>query len=125
MRPAGISFPVGWLRRAVLRCAFSCHSPKRSHGALRVASAGKDNPMIEFTANELLRRQSVGDISAEAITQSFLSRIRQHDIRTKAFLLVDESRAIEQARAVDGKRRRGEPVGKLAGIPVAVKDVLC
>jgi aspartyl-tRNA(Asn)/glutamyl-tRNA(Gln) amidotransferase subunit A len=81
--------------------------------------------MIEFTANELLRRQAVGDISAEAITQSFLSRIRQHDSRTKAFLFVDESGAIEQARGVDAKRRRGEPVGKLAGIPIAVKDVLC
>jgi aspartyl-tRNA(Asn)/glutamyl-tRNA(Gln) amidotransferase subunit A len=92
---------------------------------MRMPSAGKDNPMIEFTANELLRRQAVGDISAEAITQSFLSRIRQHDIRTKAFLLVDESRAIEQARVVDAKRRRGDAVGKLAGIPVAVKDVLC
>jgi aspartyl-tRNA(Asn)/glutamyl-tRNA(Gln) amidotransferase subunit A len=81
--------------------------------------------MIEFTANELLRRQAVGVISAEAITQSFLSRIHQHDSRTKAFLFVDESGAIEQARAVDAKRRRGEPAGKLAGIPIAVKDVLC
>jgi aspartyl-tRNA(Asn)/glutamyl-tRNA(Gln) amidotransferase subunit A len=85
----------------------------------------KKIPMIEISASELLHRQAKDALSAEAITHSFLSRIRQHDDRTKAFLFVDESGAIEQARTVDAKRRRGEPVGKLAGIPVAVKDVLC
>src|SRR5260370_139054 len=40
-------------------------------------------------------------------------------------LPVDEEFALEQARAVDGKRKRGEKLGPLAGIPVAVKDVLC
>src|SRR5204863_6227143 len=38
---------------------------------------------------------------------------------------VDESAALAQARAVDAKRQRGEPLGTLAGLPVAVKDVLC
>jgi aspartyl-tRNA(Asn)/glutamyl-tRNA(Gln) amidotransferase subunit A len=42
-----------------------------------------------------------------------------------AFLNVDRERALAQARAVDDKRRRGERVGKLGGLPVAIKDVIC
>src|SRR5205814_959071 len=37
----------------------------------------------------------------------------------------DETAALDQAKAIDAKRRRREPLGKLAGIPVAIKDVLC
>src|SRR5262249_3143940 len=37
----------------------------------------------------------------------------------------DEAGALEQARAVDRKRRDGRPIGLLQGLPVALKDVLC
>jgi aspartyl-tRNA(Asn)/glutamyl-tRNA(Gln) amidotransferase subunit A len=38
---------------------------------------------------------------------------------------VNEEDALQQARTVDAKRKRGEPLGALAGIPIAIKDVLC
>ena len=63
--------------------------------------------------------------SAEPITRAFLDAIRDRDGRVKAFLHVDEAAALEQARAVDAKRKNGRPLGPLAGMPVAVKDVLC
>src|SRR5438876_1221658 len=50
---------------------------------------------------------------------------RRSDAKVRAFLHVDEASALEQARRVDGKRRSGQPLGALAGLPVAVKDVLC
>src|SRR5947209_602878 len=78
----------------------------------------------ERTAVELLAAQAQGE-SAEAVTQSYLAAIRDRDPRVKAFLHVDEAAALEQARAVDAKRRRGEPLGRLAGVPVAIKDVFC
>ncbi|MSQ96541.1 MAG: Asp-tRNA(Asn)/Glu-tRNA(Gln) amidotransferase subunit GatA [Gemmataceae bacterium] len=81
--------------------------------------------MLDLTATELLQRQANGDSSAESITQTFLAQFRQHDSRIRAFLHVDEADAIEQAKAIDAKRKGGESLGKLAGIPVAVKDVLC
>jgi aspartyl-tRNA(Asn)/glutamyl-tRNA(Gln) amidotransferase subunit A len=81
--------------------------------------------MIDLTATELLRRQTSGDLSAEAITTSYLSAIRQHDAKIKAFLAVDEPGALEQAKAIDAKRRAGRALGQLAGIPIAIKDVLC
>jgi aspartyl-tRNA(Asn)/glutamyl-tRNA(Gln) amidotransferase subunit A len=81
--------------------------------------------MIERTAAELLTLLSRREISSEELTGQFLESIRQRDTRLKAFLHVDETAALEQARAVDSKRARGERVGALAGIPVAIKDVLC
>jgi aspartyl-tRNA(Asn)/glutamyl-tRNA(Gln) amidotransferase subunit A len=81
--------------------------------------------MIERTAHELLADQNWGDATAEALTSGFLQAIRDRDPKVKAFLAVDEASALEQARAVDAKRGRGEPLGPLAGVPIAVKDVLC
>jgi aspartyl-tRNA(Asn)/glutamyl-tRNA(Gln) amidotransferase subunit A len=81
--------------------------------------------MIERTAGELLSFLSRGDISAEGITTSYLDTIRQRDPAVKAFLHVNEESALQQARYIDGKRKRGEPLGPLAGMPVAIKDVLC
>jgi aspartyl-tRNA(Asn)/glutamyl-tRNA(Gln) amidotransferase subunit A len=81
--------------------------------------------MQNLTATELLQRQSTGDLTAESITQAYLAQIKQHDDRISAFLAIDEAGALEQARAIDAKRKRGDVLGKLAGIPVALKDVLC
>jgi aspartyl-tRNA(Asn)/glutamyl-tRNA(Gln) amidotransferase subunit A len=81
--------------------------------------------MIDLTATQLLQKQAAGELTAEAIMHAFHARILQHDPQIKAFLSVDESGAFEQAATIDAKRKRGEPLGKLAGIPIAVKDVLC
>ncbi len=81
--------------------------------------------MIERTAAELLHLMSSGAASAEAVTAAFLESIRQRDSKVRAFLHVDEAAALDQACAVDAKRRRGEPLGPLAGLPIAIKDVLC
>jgi aspartyl-tRNA(Asn)/glutamyl-tRNA(Gln) amidotransferase subunit A len=81
--------------------------------------------MHDLTATELLQKQAAGDMTAEAIVQASLAMIRERDSNIKAFLAVDESGALDQAKAIDAKRKAGSPLGKLAGIPVAVKDVLC
>src|SRR5438270_2410038 len=81
--------------------------------------------MIERTATELLDLQAKGEATAEAITDVFLAAIRSRDPKVKAFLHVDEDAARQQARAVDAKRNKGDRLGALAGVPVAVKDVLC
>src|SRR5688572_21445116 len=81
--------------------------------------------MIDRTATELLELLAKGDVTAEAVAQSFLQAIKERDGRIQAFLHVDEAKTLEQARAIDAKRRGGEALGPLAGIPVAVKDVLC
>ncbi len=81
--------------------------------------------MLNLTATELSQKQSAGDLTAEVVAHSFLANISQRDADIKAFLAVDEAGALEQAKAVDAKRKAGQPLGKLAGIPIAIKDVLC
>jgi aspartyl-tRNA(Asn)/glutamyl-tRNA(Gln) amidotransferase subunit A len=81
--------------------------------------------MNERPASELLPLLARGEVSAEAVTAAYLDAIRRRDPKVRAFLHVDEASALEQARRVDGKRRTGQPLGALAGLPVALKDVLC
>jgi len=81
--------------------------------------------MIERTATELSQHLARGETTSEAVTGEFLKAIRQRDEKVRAFLHVDESAALNQARAVDAKRKRGDKLGPLAGVPIAIKDVLC
>jgi aspartyl-tRNA(Asn)/glutamyl-tRNA(Gln) amidotransferase subunit A len=76
------------------------------------------------TAAELGRLIASGEASAEEITRAHLDRIAAVDERVHAFLYVDADGAIAAARAVDQARARGEELGPLAGVPVAVKDVI-
>jgi aspartyl-tRNA(Asn)/glutamyl-tRNA(Gln) amidotransferase subunit A len=81
--------------------------------------------MIERSAGDLLQLLAKGEISAEQLTAESIQAVRRLDSRIRAFLHLDEETALSQARAVDSRRKRGEPVGPLAGLPIAVKDVLC
>ena len=81
--------------------------------------------VIEATAGESLDRLQRGEISSVELTTAYLDRIAAVDSRVQAFLLVDRDDALRQAAEVDRKRASGAPLGKLAGLPVAIKDVLC
>src|SRR5262245_7449154 len=81
--------------------------------------------MFEKTPSELWSHLSRREVTSEALTSQFLDAIRRREPRVRAFLHVDESAALGQARAIDARRRGGEQLGPLAGLPVAVKDVLC
>ena len=80
--------------------------------------------LIRLTADELGRLIAAGDASAEEVTRAHLDRIAEVDDRLHAFLHVDTDGALAAAQAVDRARAAGEQLGPLAGVPVAVKDVL-
>lgn len=65
------------------------------------------------------------EISATELTQAFLTRIQAVDSDIKAFVSVTEETALSQAQKVDEKLARGEKLGALEGIPMALKDNLC
>lgn len=81
--------------------------------------------ILTATAAELARRIATGEQSAEEVTRAHLDRIEAVDPKVNAFLAVDSERALATARQVDAKRSAGEQLGPLAGVPIAVKDLLC
>ncbi len=65
------------------------------------------------------------EISALEVTKAAIDRIKDTDDKLEAYITYNFDAAIEKAKQVDEKLARGEEVGKLAGIPVAVKDNMC
>jgi aspartyl-tRNA(Asn)/glutamyl-tRNA(Gln) amidotransferase subunit A len=81
--------------------------------------------MFNLSATELIQRLAAGEITSVELTEALLDRIAQHDGAVRAFLRVDRPGALAQAEEIDRRRKAGKPLGPLAGLPVAVKDVLC
>jgi aspartyl-tRNA(Asn)/glutamyl-tRNA(Gln) amidotransferase subunit A len=81
------------------------------------------NELIKKSAAELAAAVTAGDVSAAEVAQAHLDRIAAVDGDVRAFLHVAADDALAQAREVDRKRAAGEPLGALAGVPVAVKDL--
>ncbi|WP_435016902.1 Asp-tRNA(Asn)/Glu-tRNA(Gln) amidotransferase subunit GatA [Tundrisphaera sp. TA3] len=77
------------------------------------------------TAVDLLTRMNAGAITAEEVTRAYLDRAGRLEGKVHAFLHRDDEKALALARDVDARRREGKPVGELAGVPIAIKDVLC
>ena len=82
-------------------------------------------PLHELSATEQLGLLVRREVAAVELCQSYLDRIAAHDGEVGAFLRVTSAAALEQAASIDSRRKKGEPLGRLAGLPVAVKDVLC
>lgn len=81
--------------------------------------------MIHETATSLLRQLDKGDLSSVEVTSAFLDQIDAHDDSVGAFLSSNREQALERAAEIDQRRADGKPLGRLAGLPVAMKDVLC
>ena len=80
--------------------------------------------MIHLSASEMAAKLVAGETSSVALTQAHLDRIAAVDTDVHAFLFVNTEGALEQARAVDAKRAAGEKLSPLAGVPLALKDVM-
>ncbi|OIQ62645.1 Asp-tRNA(Asn)/Glu-tRNA(Gln) amidotransferase subunit GatA [Neomoorella thermoacetica] len=78
-----------------------------------------------LTAHELSDLLNRKEISSEEATAAIIDRIEAVDGRVQAYLTRTAEQALEQARAVDAARARGETLGPLAGVPMALKDNLC
>jgi aspartyl-tRNA(Asn)/glutamyl-tRNA(Gln) amidotransferase subunit A len=83
-------------------------------------NAASLNPLLTATATELAARIASREVSAVEVAQAHLDRIAEVDEKVHAFLHVDADGALAQARRVDG----GEISGPLAGVPLALKDVI-
>ena len=80
--------------------------------------------MIRSSAAEMATALAKGEVTSVALTQLHLDRIASVDKDVHAFLHIDTEGALAQASAVDAKRAKGEKLSPLAGVPLALKDVL-
>ncbi len=80
--------------------------------------------MINKSAAEMAAALSAGEITSVELTQAHLDQIAKVDSEVHAFLHVDREGALSQARDVDEKRKSGEKMSPLSGVPLALKDVL-
>jgi len=72
---------------------------------------------------ELANRFTLKEISAKEMTQAALDNIDRYDVKLNAFCAVNHEDALLQAENIDSLIEKGEKVGKLAGIPIGVKDL--
>lgn len=75
-------------------------------------------------ASEAAQRIRDGVLTSEELVQDCLERIRALEPKVQAWQFLDEEHALAQARACDERKRGGEPVGPLHGVPVGVKDII-
>lgn len=78
-----------------------------------------------MTAHEIKCGISSGDFTAEEVVKALFERIKLVEPNVDAYLTLCEKEALTQAREVDEKVKLGKPLGKFAGVPIAIKDNIC
>jgi aspartyl-tRNA(Asn)/glutamyl-tRNA(Gln) amidotransferase subunit A len=80
--------------------------------------------LTSLTAAEIRRKVEAREVSCEEVTRAHLDRIAAVEPAVDAFLVVAPERALDRARRLDAALAAGAPPPALAGVPVAIKDVL-
>ena len=81
--------------------------------------------LSSFSAYQLIDLLDRQELSAVDCVTYFLKRTEDRNRQWNAFMTVAQDSALDQARTIDQRRKRGEPIGRLAGLPVAIKDGIC
>ncbi len=83
------------------------------------------NDILDLSALKLRDAVADGELSAVEAARAYLDAIEARDGAIGAYNEVHAERALARAAQIDGKRAAGEPLGPLAGVPIAIKDNLC
>lgn len=97
--------------------------------------------IADWPASQIAQRVQSGEVSAVEVLEATMDRIHRVEGRSPttedylpdpedrqkvhAFITLTEARAKEQAQKLDASRAKGLPLGPLAGVPLAVKDIFC
>ncbi|PVX26294.1 MAG: Asp-tRNA(Asn)/Glu-tRNA(Gln) amidotransferase GatCAB subunit A [Candidatus Bathyarchaeum sp.] len=79
----------------------------------------------ELTAKETLQKILNNEVTAEECVQAVFEQIQKHEDKINAYVTLVEKEAIQKAKDIDKKVSEGKPVGKLAGVSIAIKDAIC
>jgi hypothetical protein len=80
---------------------------------------------VQESAESLGRSVAAGERSATDVARSFLAQASRTAQRLGTYLHLDPDSIVAAAGEIDARRKRGETLGALAGVPVAIKDNIC
>jgi len=83
------------------------------------------NELLSLSAYRLHAKLLTGEVSAVEIAEAMLGRIQATDTELGAYNTVMADAALAKAQNTDARRASGDPLGPLAGVPVAIKDNMC
>ena len=78
-----------------------------------------------YNIKELVNKIQNKEISCEEVVSYYIKNIKEKEEIINAFILLQEEKALKKAKELDEKIAKGERMGKLAGIPIAIKDNIC
>ena len=81
--------------------------------------------LYQLTAHELHEKLKARDITSADLTKSVLDRIDAVEGQIEGYITLTKETALRQAEAADIGFQRGDEMPPLAGIPIAIKDVIC
>ncbi|MFN3515677.1 MAG: Asp-tRNA(Asn)/Glu-tRNA(Gln) amidotransferase subunit GatA [Novosphingobium sp.] len=64
-----------------------------------------------------------GDFTAVEVAEAFNAKVAAAQAALNAFILATPEKALEAARATDARRAAGQPLGKMGGVPIGMKDL--
>ena len=82
-----------------------------------------DGQLAALSATDAAAEIARGVLSAEDYISACLARISEAEKDVHAFIHIDAEHALRQARALDARRRSGQSIGSLHGLPVGIKDI--
>ncbi len=92
------------------------------HGLLVLLMvAGPEGRSEQMTIEDILDGYDEHRFTAEELTRRYLQRIEQFEPSYNAFTFMNHD-ALEDARDIDRRRKNGEALGPLAGVPLVIKD---
>ena len=81
--------------------------------------------ITELTVHELQEKLKNKELTITDITKAYIDRIKEKENDVQAFVTLLTEEAMEQAKDIQNKIEKGEIKGKLAGIPIGIKDNMC
>ena len=81
--------------------------------------------ITNLTVHELQEKLEKKELTSEEIVQAYIDRINDKEKDVKAFVTTLCDEALKEAKEIDEKRKNGEKISSLAGIPIGIKDNMC
>ena len=81
--------------------------------------------ICEMTVSEIKEAYQNKELTVPEVIKAFMEEIKAKDNAIKAYITVCEDEAMKKAEEIQEKMEKGEQLGILAGIPIAIKDNIC